>query len=199
MTHALPASDELHLHFLEAPPRRRLPTCAVASGNGAWNLEATATLRKLEEFRRRFWDAVDSDLNLPTALGVSPGKWLASGSAQPGQAGACCWSSTRCLVSTSTRPRPPTSVGEEIVSLQSGNVSPFASSARLGIPADSMRAQHLLRKATLSRILSDGSRVSSQDALWSGALRKVGRRFSSSREVTSRLDEPSPSTTSPSF
>ena len=137
-----------------------------------------------EEFRRRFWEAVDSDLNLPGALAVT---WEMARSNLPGRAKLELLLDFDRMFGLDLHKVPANNeVGEEIVA-----------SIR---ERESLRQQHTWDSADSmrSRLSADGYVV--EDALDGSRVRPktpMERRLerwdsvSSSREVPSRLHEPS--------
>ena len=137
-----------------------------------------------EEYRRRFWDAVDSDLNLPGALAVT---WEMVRSSLPGRAKLELLLDFDRMFGLDLHKAPASNeVGEEIVASIRERES--LRRQRTWDTADSMR----------SRLSADGYVV--EDAPGGSRVRPktpMERRLerwdsvSSSREVPSRLHEPS--------
>ena len=151
-----------------------------------WSTEPDTNghIAEAEEYRRRFWDAVDSDLNLPGALAVT---WEMARSNLPGRAKLELLLDFDRMFGLDLHKTPANNeVGEEIVASIRERES--LRQQRTWDTADSMR----------SRLSADGYVV--EDAPGGSRVRPktpMERRLerwdsvSSSREVPSRLDEPS--------
>ena len=150
-----------------------------------WSLEPDSNghSAEAEEFRRRFWDAIDSDLNLPGALAIT---WEMARSSLPGPAKLGLIVEFDEMFGLDLHQAPSNnSVGEEIVA--SLREREALRGRQTWESADSLRA----------RLSADGYVV--EDAPAGARARPktpMERRLekwaaiSSSREVPSRLDEP---------
>ena len=151
-----------------------------------WSLEPDANgyNAEAEEFRRRFWEAVDSDLNLPGALAVT---WEMARSNLPGRAKLELLLDFDRMFGLDLHKVPANNVvGEEIVASIRERES--LRQQRTWDTADSMRS----RLSADGYVVEDspgGSRVRPKTPM----ERRLERwdSVSSSREVPSRLHEPS--------
>lgn len=137
-----------------------------------------------EEFRRRFWEAVDSDLNLPGALAVT---WEMARSNLPGRAKLELLMDFDRMFGLDLHKVPANNeVGEEIVASIRERES--LRQQHTWDSADSMRSR-LSADGYVVEDAPDGSRVRPKTPM----ERRLERwdSVSSSREVPSRLHEPS--------
>ena len=136
-----------------------------------------------EEYRRRFWETVDSDLNLPGALAVT---WEMVRSNLPGRAKLELLLDFDRMFGLDLHQTPSTNqVGEEIVATIRERES--LRQRRTWETADSVRAR-LSADGYVVQDSREGSRVRPKTPM----ERRLERwdSVSSSREVPSRLDEP---------
>ncbi len=149
-----------------------------------WSLEpgSNGHTAEAEEYRRRFWEAVDSDLNLPTALAIT---WEMARSGLPSRAKLELMLEFDQMFGLDLHAAPASNeVGEEIVSSIRERES--LRQQRTWDTADSMRASLSADGYVVQDSIS-GSRVRPKTSM-ERRLEKW-HAVSSSREVPSRLDE----------
>ena len=150
-----------------------------------WSMEPDGNGHPAEadEFRRRFWEAVDSDLNLPGALAVT---WEMVRSALPGRAKMGLLLEFDEMFGLDLHKSPSeNSVGEEIVA--SLREREALRERQTWEPADSLRAQ-ISANGFVVEDGPSGSRARPKTAM-ERRLEKWDS-VSSAREVPSRLHEP---------
>ena len=151
-----------------------------------WGLEPDANGHnaEAEDYRRRFWGAVDSDLNLPGALAVT---WEMARSSLPGRAKLELLLDFDRMFGLDLHKAPANNeVGEEIVASIRERES--LRQQRTWDTADSMRSR-LSADGYVVEDAPGGSRVRPKTSM-ERRLERWGS-VSSSREVPSRLHEPS--------
>ena len=150
-----------------------------------WSLEPGANGHSAEadHYRHRFWDAVDADLNLPGALAVT---WEMVRSSLPGRAKMALLLEFDEMFGLDLHKAPSdNSVGEEIVA--SLREREALRERQTWESADSLRAR-LASDGYVIEDAADGSRARPKTQM----ERRLERweSVSASREVPSRLDEP---------
>ena len=151
-----------------------------------WSLEPDSNGHSAEadEYRRRFWEAVDSDLNLPGALAVT---WEMARSSLPGRAKMSLLLEFDEMFGLDLHKAPSDyGVGEEIVASLRERES--LRERQTWETADSLRAR-LAADGYVIEDAPDGSRARPKTSM----ERRLERwdSVSASREVPSRLHEPS--------